>query len=169
MSKELDLIPYGVLGRPHGLSGEMTLRPFNDDAAELADAPLVVRLRQGSATRDITVTAWRPAGDALLVRLEGVESRELAAALTNAEIWVPRASLPPLGEGEIYIEDMVGCEVVDGEGRVRGTVRGTFWNGAHEVLTVEGPDGAEWLVPAVPDFIRAVDSSGRRLVVDPHE
>ena len=65
-----------------------------------------------------------PAPANLLVRLAGVDTREQAAAPTNAELWVPRASLPALIPGEVYVEDPVGCTVIDVAGRLRGTVRG---------------------------------------------
>jgi 16S rRNA processing protein RimM len=165
-----DLIAFGRLGRPHGVKGEMPLRPFNTASADLVDVPLplAVRAVQGDKSRELTLIAVRPAGEALLVRLEGVETREAAAALTNAQLWVPRQSLPPPGDDEFYVEDLVGCQVVDTEGKPRGTVRATFWNGAQDVLTVDGP-GGELMIPAVAEFLVEVDLEARRVVVDPHE
>ena len=165
-----ETLPFGRLGRPHGVRGELSLRPFNADSDGLGDTPLPaqVLLVRAEERRPMTLTAARPAGDGWLVCLEGVEDRDQAAALTNAELWLPRAALPGLDEDEFYVEDLVGCTVVDLDGRVRGTVRASFWNGAHDVLTVDGEAG-ELLVPAVPEFIRDVDLEARRLVVDPHE
>jgi 16S rRNA processing protein RimM len=167
-----DLIPFGILGRPHGLRGEMPLRPFNPQGMQSlarVPLPLPVRLGKGDRQQDIPLVALRPAGDALLVRLGGVESREAAAAWTNAEVSVPRDALPRLSRDEVYVADLVGCTVVDQAGQVRGTVRSTFWNGVQDVLTVEGEGGAELLVPVVAEFILEVDLAARRVVVDPHE
>jgi 16S rRNA processing protein RimM len=166
-----ELIAFGTLGRPHGLKGELPLRPFNADGADLAEAslPLAVEVKKGALSRTLSLVAVRPAADHLLVRLEGVDSREEAAALTNSEVWLPRDCLPPPEDDEVYVEDLIGCEVADLAGQVRGTVKGTFWNGAQDVLMVQTPDGGELLVPAVPEFIHAVDLEARRVVVDPHE
>jgi 16S rRNA processing protein RimM len=166
-----ELILFGTLGRAHGLGGEIALRPFNADGEDLARAslPLRVRLVQGPSSRDLTVVKIRPAAGNLLVRLEGIESREQAAALTNGELWVPRDCLPAPAGDEFYVEDLIGCEVVDLAGQVRGTVRSAFWNGAQDVLTVWSEGGGELLVPVVAEFVRAVDLEARRLVVDPHE
>jgi 16S rRNA processing protein RimM len=164
-------LPYGRLGRPHGVRGELALRPFNlegEDSLEEAELPLAVVLVRQADRRDMTLVAARPADQVWLVRLEGVETREQAAALTNAELWLPRAALPALEEDEFYIEDLIGCTVVDGTGRELGTVRASFWNGAQDVLTIDGPAG-ELLVPAVPEFILDVDLEARRVVVDTHE
>src|SRR4051812_18114159 len=165
------MLPFGKLGRPHGVRGEIILRPFGGfGGIEEASLPIPVQLvpSSGQPARDLAIVALRVASDDLLVRFEGITSRETAAALTNAEVLVPRDFLEPLESGEVYIEDLVGCTVVDQQGRERGSVSASFWNGAHDVLTVSGPDG-ELLVPAVPEFLVDIDVEARRVMVDLHE
>jgi 16S rRNA processing protein RimM len=170
VSAATDTLPFGRLGRPHGVRGEIALRPFNvDGEASLEDAvPIAAELVRAEDRRSVTLVAARPAHEVWLVRLDGIDTREQAAALTNAEVWLPRTAFPPLAPEEFYVEDLIGCSVVDATGRPRGTVRSTFWNGAQDVLTVDGPDG-ELLIPAVAAFIRSVDLGARQLVVDTHE
>jgi 16S rRNA processing protein RimM len=163
-------LPFGRLGRPHGVRGEIALRPFNPDGDGLAGTvlPAPVQLVRQTSRREMTLVAVRPANDVLLVRLEGVETREQAAALTNFELWLPRTALPALESDEYYVEDLVGCTVVDVGGKERGTIKSTFWNGAQDVLIVNGPDG-ELLIPAVAEFIHDVNLDARRVIVDTHE
>jgi 16S rRNA processing protein RimM len=169
VTEDDEALPFGRLGRPHGVRGELALRLFNsEDGPPDLSLPLKVTLVTDQARREMTLVAVRPANDVLLVRFEGIESRDQAAALTNAIVWLPRAALPALDDDHVYVKDLIGCSVVDLDGRVRGTVEGTFWNGAQDVLTVKGPEG-ELLVPAVPEFMREVDLEARRIVVDLHE
>jgi 16S rRNA processing protein RimM len=166
-----DSLALGILGRPHGVRGELVFHTFNPDGAQLSELslPLAVELRRGSATRPAVVSAARPFKDGSLVRLEGVQTREEAAAMTGYELCVARALLPALADDEFYIDDLIGCAVFDLEGRSRGRVTAVFWNGSHDVLTVVDDAGQELLVPAVPDFLSSVDLPGKRIVVDPHE
>jgi 16S rRNA processing protein RimM len=169
VTEQEEALPFGRLGRPHGVRGELALRPFNvEDGPPQLSLPMTISLVTGTARREMTLVAVRPANETLLVRFDGVETREQAAALTNAEVWLPRGALPALDDEEFYVEDLIGCTVVDLDGRVRGTVQATFWNGAQDVLTVTGPDG-ELMVPAVPEFMREVDLEAHRIVVDLHE
>jgi 16S rRNA processing protein RimM len=162
-------LPFGRLGRPHGVRGEIVLRPFNvEDGPPQLELPMKIEVVTDRARRELTLVAVRPANETLLIQFEGVDTRDQAAALTNAEVWLPRAALPDLDDDEFYVEDLIGCTVVDLDGRVRGTVQATFWNGAQDVLTVAG-DGGELMVPAVPEFLREVDLDARRVVVDLHE
>jgi 16S rRNA processing protein RimM len=153
-----------VLGRPHGVTGEIALRPYNERGRSLATLRQVYVVRDGvRTTRD--VTACRAVGGGYLLRLAGVVDRAAAAALTLGEVRIPRSALPALGPGEFYVEDIPGCAVEDEAGKPLGTAAGTFWNGAHDVVTVAGGDGRERLIPLVPDFVLTVDGPNRKIVV----
>jgi 16S rRNA processing protein RimM len=169
MSRSFDpeTLRIGVMGRPHGLQGEISLRPYGGTSDLAALRSLL--LEQNGARREWVLRQARRVADGWLVRLEGVESRTDAEALTNAPVWVPRRALPPLGPGEFYVEDLVGCQVETEGGSVLGLVQGIFWNGAQDVITVgddgQGKDDNQLLIPVVPAFIRLVDAEARRVVV----
>jgi len=191
-------LPFGTLGRPHGTTGEISLRPFHSSGwrldtvalpLEVAIGGLTWEPRKGSQTLPrrsaadevgglstrpgsetlATVTAIRRIVDGFLLRLEGISTRKEAASLTGRELWLRRTTLPPLGAGEFYVEDLVGCLVEDSEGCSLGVVRKVFWNGGHDVMVIGSGETDERLLPAVPEFIVAIDRSTKRVVVDPHE
>jgi 16S rRNA processing protein RimM len=159
-----ETLPVGVLGRPHGVHGELILRP-HDAGGRGLDGIRRLLLVIGGRTVPYDVAGLRPVSGGYLVRFAGIADREAAAALTLAEVRVPRTALPPLAPGEFYVEDVVGCAVEDEAGRSLGVVKGTFWNGAHDVATVIADDGQERLIALVPEFVVAVDAPGRNLRV----
>jgi 16S rRNA processing protein RimM len=161
----------GVLGRPHGVRGEIVFHAFNPagTALEELELPLEVQLEREGRTLSRTVISARPFKDGSLIHLQGVDSREAAAATTGYRLAVPRTALPPLAEGEHYTVDLIGCAVFDVEGRARGRVKGAFWNGTHEVLTVVDDAGQELLIPVTGDFFAKIDLEQRQIVIDPHE
>jgi 16S rRNA processing protein RimM len=161
-----DTLLVGKLGRPHGLAGEVVLHAYNTQGTGL-DGVAAVILELDGKRSERTVRAARRTAAGWLLHLGGVDSREAAAALTHAEVRVPRSALPPLGAGEYFVEDVVGCSVVLEDGRAVGVVDSVFWNGAHDVMVVvgEGTPAPERLVPLVPTFVRDVDAAGRRLVI----
>ena len=160
-------IAIGVLGKPHGVRGEIGLRLFNRETiAPLEPGPVVLE-RDGKSTAH-TVTGTRPFGAGLLLTIAGVDSREAAAALTHSELRVERAVLPAPATDEYFVADVVGCQVINHDGARLGVVEETFWNGAHDVMVVRSGEGEppERLIPLVPDFIRAVDAAGRTVRVE---
>jgi len=160
-------ITIGVLGKPHGVRGEIGLRLFNrGSAAPLEPGPVVLE-RNGKSTAH-TVTHTRPFGAGLLLTIAGVDTREAAAALTHSEVRVERATLPAPATDEYFVADVVGCEVINHDGARLGVVDETFWNGAHDVMVVRtgAGDGGERLIPLVPDYVRAVDAAARTVRVE---
>jgi 16S rRNA processing protein RimM len=89
-----------------------------------------------------------------LVAFEGVETREAAESLRGA---VLRAQ--PLDvEGELWVHQLIGAEVVDGAGETLGTVAAVEANPASDLLVL----GDEKLIPL--RFVSGID--GTRLTVD---
>jgi 16S rRNA processing protein RimM len=164
MSYDPETLLVGVLGRPHGIRGDIYFRPHNPQSRAFDEVTELVIARDGESRR-YEVTSMRPVAEAYIAHLVGVDDREAAAALTNSEVWVARAALPPLEPGEYFIEDVVGCAVETEDGRPFGVVRGTLWNGAHDVATIDGVDGQEHLIPLVPDFVLTVDAPARKIRV----
>ena len=153
----------GVMGRPHGLRGETTLRTHNPNGSDLARVKELI-LERPDGARDLRrIESIRRFADGWLVRFHGIASRDDADRLTNLPVRVPRLALPPPSEGEFFVEDTIGCDVFSEQGERLGTVGGTFWNGAQNVWVVHG--AREILIPVVPAFVRTVDAAQRRIVV----
>ena len=152
------------------MTGEISLRPYNPQGRSLAALRRIIVVRAGRP-EERDVTGCRPVEGGYLMRLAGVTDREAAATFTLGEVRVLRTALPPLEPGEYYVEDVPGCAVEDETGRALGVAVGTFWNGAHDVLTVAdqegqgGKDGKERLIPLVPEFVLTVDARGRKIRV----
>jgi 16S rRNA processing protein RimM len=163
-----ETVVLGVVGRPHGVHGEVWLRPHNVLGTPFETLRALVLERDGVRT-PYGIEVMRPTPDGAIAKLAGVDTREAAAALTLCEVRVPRAALAPLGPGEYYVGDVVGCAVVHDSGRALGVVASTFWNGAQDVMVVVAPDeaqaDAETLIPLVPQFVVTVDAPGRKIVV----
>ncbi len=149
----------GLVGRPHGLDGSFYVRE-----------PTPQLLGEGTRVmvRGEMRTVVRRAGDDRrpIVRLEGYAGREAVEALRGEALMVDRDLAPELEEDEWWEDDLVGCEVRDGE-RPIGTVRRLLGLPSVDVLEVERSDGeGELLVPLVGDAVRQVDVERKRIEVD---
>ena len=164
-------LPFGILRRPHGTSGEIPLLPFNVGASEgvVPVPPVRVRLARAQEVTEANLVACRLVHVGFLVRFEGIATREAAAALAGQELHLPREAFGSLDDAEFYVEDIVGCEAFEPGGRRIGRVTGTFWNGAQDVMTIVGDDGSERLLPVVSDYLLQFERESRRLIVDLHE
>lgn len=161
-----------MLGRvvgAHGLRGEVRVRWLGDGPENLMAA---ARVGLGAAPGDPALREYEVkkagtarAGEARLA-LGGVTTREAAEALRGKLVLGVAGSLPVLPEGEHYWYELVGCAVETETGRPVGRIREIWETGAHDVLVVEGADGATCLVPTARELLREIDVEGRRVVVE---
>ena len=98
-----------------------------------------------------------------LVALRGVADRDQADALRGEEVEVDRAELPALEAGEMYAIDLIGYQVSDSQGTVRGVVEDLEEAGPQDLLRLDG--GV--LVPLA--LVTEVQPQARRIVVEAPE
>ncbi|HET9752999.1 MAG TPA: ribosome maturation factor RimM [Myxococcales bacterium] len=149
------LLAVGRVARAHGVRGRLLVAPYNADSQGLE------RVRRiWLAERAFEVERAERVNLGYLVALRGVTDRDQADALRGQEVKVDRAELPPLDDGEMYAIDLIGFEVVDAAGTLRGAVEELEEAGAQDLLRLSG--GA--LVPL--GLVKEVQAEARRIVVD---
>jgi 16S rRNA processing protein RimM len=143
-------VTLAVVTGAHGVTGEVKLKLFTDDLS-------AYRVFNGGT---LTLASLRNG----IARFAEVKDRNAAERLRGTELTVPRSALPPLGDGEYYHADLIGLPAVSTDGEPLGTVVLVDNFGAGDVLEIEKPDGARFMVPmradAVPDW------NAERLLVD---
>jgi 16S rRNA processing protein RimM len=163
-----DTVVVGRIGRPHGVRGEVTVEVRTDDP-ELRFVPGAV-LRTDPAERGpITIAGVHWHSGTLLLRLEGVDSREAAEAVRNTELLVDVADLPEIEDPDSYYDhQLVGLTVRMPDGTELGEVT-VIRHEAQDLLVVRRPEGGELLIPFVSAIVPTVDLDGGFVVVDPPE
>ena len=104
-------------------------------------------------------------GATVVAQLAGVANREDALKLKGLPVAVRREALADPGEGHYYHADLMGLEVVNGQGESLGTVKRMFSNGAQDVMEVQGK-GKLHLLPWVAAVVKDVDLKERRIRVE---
>ncbi|MDX1597022.1 ribosome maturation factor RimM [uncultured Marinobacter sp.] len=113
----------------------------------------------------------RRQGQGIVVRLKGINDRDLAHTYCGAEVKVPTAELPALPEGEYYWHQLEGLDVFTVEDECLGVVDHLIETGSNDVLVVKSNEASidqrERLIPYLPDqVVREVDLAAKRMVVD---
>ena len=113
----------------------------------------------------VTVGEGRRHGKTIIVRIDGIDDRDAAAALIGCDIGVDRDELPETGAGQYYWSDLEGLLVIRQDGTEIGRVAYLLETGANDVMVIEGEQ--EILVPFVKDeVVLDVDLEGGVIRVD---
>ncbi len=157
-----DLVSVGVITGAHGVKGEVKLRSFTAVPAGIAAYnPLETGLGE-----KIEIAGLRPQTDGFIAVLKGVTDRNAAEALKGSELFVTRKRLAEPREGEVYLRDLIGVEVWDGD-RILGKVLATANYGAGDLLEVRIESRKETvLIPFAKGFVTSTDLERGKIVVD---
>ncbi|HSG08726.1 MAG TPA: ribosome maturation factor RimM [Longimicrobiales bacterium] len=164
----------GHLTKPHGIYGEIMVKPLTDHP-EGTFAPGVVLFladRGGQhpdlALPPLTIVGARHVRTGVIVGFRGIESRNEAEILRGRYLLREFAEVAPLQEGEVFHHQLLGMEVVTVDGVSLGTVREVYDLAPVELLEVRGAE-RETMIPFRKEIVREVDPKARRIVVDPPE
>ncbi len=162
------LVLLGEFGRAHGLKGEVRLKAFTADPSAIADYnPLFTRDGRRIVLTDVR-RAPGGAPDLLIVRVDGVTTREAAEALTRIELFVPRDRLPPPeDDDEFLLTDLIGLPVRNREGETIGHISAIPNYGGGDLLEITpSSSGPAILLPFTKAFVPIIDLKSRQVIVD---
>ena len=150
------LLEIGRVVKPHGLAGEVVVVFVSNRPERLQPGSRFTVLADGAGPvpEELTIAAVRPQRRCHLVTFEGVTDRVGAEHLRGAVL----AAEPLADDAALFVHELIGAEVVDTAGVVRGTVTAVEANPASDLLVVDGSH----LVPV--RFV--VSHSPGRVVVD---
>lgn len=154
-----DQVILAAIAGAHGISGEVRLKVFAEGLESLKR-----HQRFLAGARALTLKSVKPGSAGAIARFAEVADRAAAEALRGTLLSVPRAALPPLGEGEYYHADMIGLACEDAAGAPLGAVVGVENFGAGDLLEIEKSDGKRALIPFRPGIADLADG---KVTVDP--
>jgi 16S rRNA processing protein RimM len=154
MSEKVEVV-VGLIGRAHGLNGEVAIDSRTDEPERRFAPGQVVRSEDGRLF--LTVETARAHSGRLLVTFSGLSDRTVVEALRGTRLVVDvEPDELPGEEGEFYDRQLVGLRVLNAAGTEAGRVAAVLHFPAQDLLEVTTTQGAR-LVPFVLDLVPEVD------------
>lgn len=166
----------GKVGSPVGIRGEFRITLYSQDSGNLKEGKTLLLERApktakaaGEARLEAPIERMRYQKDRPVVKLEGIDDRTAAEALNGMQVSIRACDLEELPEGEHYVRDLIGFDVVDvaaadaggtsekTAGVSIGVLKDVIQNTAQSILEVETPEGKTVLIPAVDEFLKGID------------
>lgn len=149
----------------HGLRGEMKALPLCDGAAFLAQLEHLYANAEGGGARELL--GVRAQGNTVLLRLTGIEDLDAARAQVG-KTWYFAKAEAKLPEGRYFVDDLLGCHVIDAEtGKEYGTLTDIDHPAAQDIYTVTDAAGTPHMMPAVPEFVKEIKLAERVITIGP--
>lgn len=161
----------GKVGAVYGIKGWLKIHSFTDEQEAILDY-FPWSLKLGNNIQAVEITDWRRHNNGLIVKVGGIDDRDIAQKLVGSEIMVNENALPELPEGEFYWRQLVGMAVVTNKGYDLGKVSDLMETGANDVLVVKANRNdafgkKERLIPYLfEQVIESVDVENKQICVD---
>lgn len=164
-----ELIVLGKIFSVHGVRGEVKVYSFTDPLDNVLDYPRWTLTRDGEV-KQVEVASGRVQGKFLVVKLKGLDDRDVARTYAGFEIRVPESELPELEEDEFYWHQLEGLSVINQDGQLLGKVDHLLETGANDVMVVKPCTGSlddrERLLPYTEQCVQAIDLDVGEMRVD---
>lgn len=158
-----DFVIIGEVQKPHGIRGELRIRPLTEDVERFKSLDRVYLNRNGER-RLCTVLNVKIVPDGVLLRLEEIPTRTEAEEWRQATVEIPGELVPPLPEGQHYYFELDGLTVVTETGQTIGRIVDIHSYPAHDVYIVRS-ETRDIMIPAIAEFVLRVDLEQKLVVV----
>ena len=163
---ETDWVLLAVLRRARGIRGEVMAESMGSAPERFAPGLNVSLAEPGTGEeRPAEIEAGWVHNGRLVLKFCGVDTRTEAESLGGWHVRIPVDARPPAPEGQHYLSDLIGFEIVTRDSRLIGLVTAWYDYGGPALLAVKSGE-KEVLIPLVPEICVQVDSAVRRITVE---
>jgi len=161
-SDEPVFVLIGKFRRPHGIRGEVRMTVLTDFPELISPGQVIYAGERYSA---YTVREIRWHGGDMLVSLKELPDRTAVEIFRNVMVYMKSEDMPELPEGDYFIHQLVGMEVITDQGEKLGTLKEILITGANDVYLVESPEGKELMIPAIEDVVLDINQDSGQILV----
>jgi 16S rRNA processing protein RimM len=152
----------GKFRRPHGIKGEIVMTVLID-FPELIHKGQLIYVGERYTPYEVRSVRWH--GGDLLVALAEMPDRTAVEIFRNIMVYMKAKDIPEPPEGEYYIHQLVGLDVVTDQGQELGKIKEILVTGANDVYLVESEGGKEILLPAIEQVVLDINHDSGKVVV----
>ena len=159
-------LEMGRVGKAHGIKGEVDLIWHGENPPGKGATLYLLEDSESEVTPRVLQSLRKHNGE-YLATFESVKDRTDAERLRGAKVFIDRATLPPLKDGEAYVADLPGWSAYLENGERVGEIKRVEYPAGREIWVIVDDDGKEILFPAEPDFIVSFDHDSREARLSP--
>jgi 16S rRNA processing protein RimM len=163
-NKRPQLYAVGSVVKAFGIRGEIVVQHMTDSADRFRSLRSVWMGADSQSAAEVRIEHVAVESRGVRVKLRGIDDRTAAESLHGKVLFVDEKHLVPLPAGRYFVHDVIGLTVRDEQGHELGSVADVLRYPANDIYVVRG-NGNEFMIPAVREFVAAIDLAHRTMTV----
>lgn len=163
LDKQNKRVIIGCLGAAFGVQGYLKVNSYTTPKTNILDYPDWQVQHQGQ-WQPLPIERLKQQGDGIVLKIKGIDDRDIAKTYTNDLIAINRDELPDTSSDEFYWTDLEGLTVKTTTGETLGTIIEMRDTGANDVMIIKGEK--RHLVPFIDGVLISVDLEQQLVIVD---
>lgn len=157
-------LEIGQIVNTFGIKGFVKVNPFVDDILRFDDLEKVY-IRRNKEIKELQVEEVKYHKNMVLIKFKGIDKVEDAELLRNFYLEVDRENAIELEEGEYFIADLLGMNVLTEENEELGKLEDIFNAGSSDIYVVKTKEGKQILLPAISEVIKEINIKENKIIV----
>lgn len=171
--KKDDLIELGSCNKPFGIKGGFHFYLHNPKESILKNNSIITLIPSDrSSSIEVEGAEFKiksiQFGNKTLCYLEDITDRNIVEAMIPFLIYYPRSRFPEVSDNEFYLNDLIGVEVFNTNGKRVGEIHSSYDNGAQTVLRIQTKTEI-FDLPFVDNFFPEIDIPNNKIVMNQPE
>jgi len=154
----------GVITTTHGIRGEVKVFPTTDDPNRFKELKQVF-LDTGKDFVSLEIEGVKFFKQLVILKFKGIDNIDDIEKYRGKDILINRENAVKLEEGEYFIFDLIGSEVVTEDGTRFGELVEIMITAANDVYIVKTPEDKEVLIPYIKECILNIDIQNKIITV----
>lgn len=163
-----DCFYLGKVVRKHSFRGEVVIKLDTDEPDLYQDMDAVFIEAGNNFIPFFIEKSLLQKGNQLRVKFEGFNTEEDADSILKCDVYLPLTLLPKLTGNKFYYHEVIGFTIEDTNYGNVGSLTAVNDQTAQPLFIIENID-KEILIPMIDDFIKKVDRTNKKIIVETPE
>ena len=159
-----ECLRVGTYVNTHGVRGEIKVYPHTDDMERFEDLDhLFMDTKEGLYKLEIQNVKYFK--NLAILKFKTIDNINDIEKYKGSDLLITRDQAVPLSEGEYFICDIIGADVITDEGEKLGIVHDVLQTGANDVYVVKADGRKDILIPVIPSCVLDIDTDNKLVKV----
>lgn len=158
----MEYIVVGKIVNTHGIKGDIKVYPYTDDINRFSK---LGKVYIGEEKLSFEIENIKYHKGMVLMKLKEFNNINDVIFLKEELVFIEEKDKVELPKDTYFIYELIDCQVFDSNNKPIGYVKDVLQNSSNDIYVIKD-NNKEYLVPAVKEFIKEINISEKKIIIE---